>query len=178
MHRIEDRLAGERHPQFRRDAPEPHLHVRPLAAVLNPRRPCQLAGEGPGAEALDLDLRFRHPEPGQRRGRAIHHRPRPADEEPVDGLDIDQPGRQFRHLGLVHQPAEQLDLGDLVAQNVKDLEPPHEAVLQVGQFVAKDDGARRPVAVEQREARAGSRPSTARKFDITGVIPDPPANPT
>jgi hypothetical protein len=25
---------------------------------------------------------------------------------------------------------------------------------------------------------AGSRPSTARKFDITGVIPDPPANPT
>jgi hypothetical protein len=53
MDRIEDRLAGERHPDLRRDAAEPYLHVRPLAAVFARRGASWLAkGRAPKLSIL------------------------------------------------------------------------------------------------------------------------------
>ena len=128
-------------------------------------------------EALDPDLRVGVAARLQRLGHRLHHAVRTADEHGVDGVEIEPVREQRVGLRPVDPAVQELDVLRLARQHVDQVEARQVGVLQRRELLLEHHGARRAVAVEQRELARGSAASVVLTIESSGVMPLPAAKP-
>ena len=82
----------------------------------------------------------------------VHHRAGAADEEGGDLGRVDQMLEHLVAFGAVEHAVEQVDILGLLGEEMMDLEPVHEAVLEPRQLLEEDDRLAVAIAVEEGEA--------------------------
>jgi hypothetical protein len=96
-----------------------------------------------------------------------------ADEHDVDLAQIEPVLDQRVGPLAVDAAVQELDVLRLARQHVDEIEARQVDVLERGQLLLEHHGARRTIAVEQRESRMGSAARVVLMIDSSGVMPLP-----
>ena len=97
----------------------------------------------------------------------VHHRPGAADEEGGDLGGIDQMVEDLVAFGAIEHAVEQVDILGLLGEEMMDLQPVHETVLEPRQRLEEDHRLAVAIAVEEGEAavRLGQQRGLQQRHD-------------